>query len=299
MSLDFPNSPTDGQVYDNFYYDADKEVWKSLSAGASPSILVNPTIENATINNSMIEATAETSSSIPLIVNGTASQTANLQEWKNSAGIILSSVNSQGRVSTPDLTVTRSDSSFEGGQINLARALDNASHWSIDSYGNGLTPDLRVANAGGVVMTINNSGHFSVPGQPAFSIRGTGTQAWSGAQVITKVSLGEGATFLNNGNHYSAANSRFTAPTPGIYLFNGSFAVTTSIGGPEFFFYKNGSSFFSEAAIGYGAAYNTFGNIVIMELAANDYVEVFMRNNNATSFTIDRNRSSFSGIKIA
>jgi hypothetical protein len=96
MALDFPNTPVDGQVYDNFIYDAAKGTWKSLSSGASPNFLVNPTITNA-----VITATATTPSTVPITVNGAASQSANLQEWRNSAGVVLSDIDNLGNVQTP------------------------------------------------------------------------------------------------------------------------------------------------------------------------------------------------------
>ena len=42
----------------------------------------------------------------PLTVKGAASQTANLQEWQNSAGTVLANVSSSGQFLTPRLTIT-------------------------------------------------------------------------------------------------------------------------------------------------------------------------------------------------
>ena len=146
MALDFPSNPANNQTYNNFIYDAAKGTWKSLSSGASPNFLVNPTITNA-----VITATATTPSTVPITVNGAASQSANLQDWKNSAGITLSSINSSGHlntntISTVGLNLSRQDAISEGGQINFKRSTDDANSWYLDVYGSTSTPNFRVVN---------------------------------------------------------------------------------------------------------------------------------------------------------
>ena len=114
MALDFPSSPTNGQVYDNFIYDSTKGTWKSLSSGASPSILVNPTITNA-----VISATAPNATTVPLTVKGAASQSANLQEWKNSSNVVSSRITSYGSLHTPTLGVGLLNPPDTGGEVVL------------------------------------------------------------------------------------------------------------------------------------------------------------------------------------
>lgn len=38
MALDFPANPTNGQVYDNFYYDSSMQTWRALTVAQSPQI---------------------------------------------------------------------------------------------------------------------------------------------------------------------------------------------------------------------------------------------------------------------
>jgi hypothetical protein len=52
----------------------------------------------------------------PLLVQGTASQTANLQEWRNSAGSVLASINSSGVTTSPRFQLTGSE--FAAGLWN-------------------------------------------------------------------------------------------------------------------------------------------------------------------------------------
>lgn len=422
MPLDFPSSPTNGQVYGNYYYNSARGAWNALLPAATPNFFTNAQLIDAT-------ASSSASSTTPLVVIGSSGQSVDLQQWKDSAGTILSDISSQGalmaqyievrnivgsglvngesqfKVVSPDGTkdirfwnrndaagmyyynssggsagvlriahsttprlvtqliqdFTSSNSANFGARVNIdttaaaniglvvrgaASQTADLQQWQsstgavlseINSAGELQVPRIGVGStmpttarlqstasaatevpiiargaasqtadlqqwqdsAGTVLADIDSLGRFTATNQPAFSVQGTGTQSWSGAQVETKVAIGAGVTFINNGNHYSSANSRFTAPVAGIYLFNASLAITSNQVGPEFSFYKNGVSFFNNAAIGYDSTYNTFGNVFITTLAANDYIEVFLRNNNATSFTLDRARCSFSGIKIA
>lgn len=84
MPLDFPTSPTNGQIYDNYYWDQANGVWNSLGNYAVPNLLSNGTF------------TSSGSSIVPLTVKGAASQAANLQEWKNTSGTTLASISASG-----------------------------------------------------------------------------------------------------------------------------------------------------------------------------------------------------------
>ena len=57
-------------------------------------------------NATAITITPQSASVQPLILKGAASQTANLQEWQNSAGTVLTSVDKDGHLQTPRLTIT-------------------------------------------------------------------------------------------------------------------------------------------------------------------------------------------------
>lgn len=87
MALDFPTSPVDGQIYDNYYWDDSSGVWNSLGNYAVPNLLSNGTF------------TSTASSITPLTVKGHPSQAANLQEWKNSSGTNLASLSASGGLS--------------------------------------------------------------------------------------------------------------------------------------------------------------------------------------------------------
>ncbi len=297
MALDFPSSPVNGQVYDNFIYDSSKGTWKSISAGVSPSVLVNPTITNA-----VISATAPNAATTPLTVNGAASQTASLQDWKNSSGSVLASVNSSGHISTNSidtvgLNLSRQDSISEGGQINFRRSTDNAGSWYMDVWGSTSTPNFRILNNSYIPIDINYNGVVKMENQPAFYAQGSGTVVVSGTQHDEFIPFVTAE--LNRGNHFNTSNSRFTAPVSGVYSFWMQSCTTDATStGPEIYIHKNGSAF-NNVAITYNSAfYNTFGATYVMSLNQNDYVQMSVRNNNNTTFTVEKGRSRFAGYLI-
>lgn len=92
MPLDFPSNPSDGQVYDNYYYDAAAGVWQSNGGTTLPNIFKNVTY-----------TTAQTYL-VPATIKGKLGQTANLQEWTDSAGNVLASVDESGNMTVQSLT---------------------------------------------------------------------------------------------------------------------------------------------------------------------------------------------------
>jgi hypothetical protein len=153
-------------------------------------------------------------------------------------------------------------------------------------------------SAGDTRLEVNTSGHLRVPYQPAFTVRGTGSLARGGSQAGFKIPF-QGTVLVNNGNHYSTANSRFTAPSGGIYYFNFAVCITSNSNGPEVWAYRNNSVYTANLAIGYDAFYNTFGAGFLATMNAGDFMEMWSVNNNATEHSYDLGRSTFMGMKIA
>jgi hypothetical protein len=311
MALDFPSNPVNGQTYDNFIYDAAKGTWKSLSSGASPNYLVNPTITDA-----VITATATTSSTVPITINGAASQTANLQEWKNSAGIVLADVDSVGNLQAPKLglggAVPPTSSSSTHLQVNgrakiLSNGAESAGIWltgsnNVDTafvgqFNTDTTSPVGIYHNGDWRLLVDSLGRVRTPYQPAFYAQGTGTVAMSGAQRLEYIPFLSAPT--NIGGHFNTSNSRFTAPVAGTYYFWLQAATTDATStGPEIFIIVNGSSV-NNVAISYNSAfYNTFGASYILTLQANDFVQHAVQNNNGSTFTLERSRSRFAGYLI-
>lgn len=91
MALDFPTSPTDGQIYDNYYWDDVEGVWNSLGNYEIPNLL----------RNGIFSAAASTD--IPLTIQGATSQSANLQEWTDSTNAVLASMSNVGNLSVKNI----------------------------------------------------------------------------------------------------------------------------------------------------------------------------------------------------
>jgi len=69
--------------------------------------------------------------------------------------------------------IVRDDSSSEGGQLNFARASDNATYWYIDSFGSTSTPNLRFIEG--------STSRFEILGGGAFAVN---SQTGSAGQVL-------------------------------------------------------------------------------------------------------------------
>ena len=94
MPLDFPSNPSDGQVYEDFYFDASIGAWQSNAGTQLPNIFKNVTY-----------STAQTYL-VPATVKGMAGQTADLQQWTDSAGNVLASVDEAGNMTVNSITTT-------------------------------------------------------------------------------------------------------------------------------------------------------------------------------------------------
>jgi hypothetical protein len=296
MALDFPNNPVDGQVYDNFYYDAVKGTWKSLSSGASPSILVNPTITNPTITNAVITATATTPSTVPITVNGAASQTANLQEWKNSAGINMATVGPTGQVNASSVSAEVIAANAGPQSIQIKPGISD--HAYISYFARTASPNTRSAymgfgTVGGNSFTIANeianssivlsSSYVLIPNQPSvLAFRPAGNNFSQGTGVLPF-----GSVKHNTGNHYNTSNYRFTAPVSGVYALTIHFNTYGNSGvivQPSFLI--NGSSLYGGNRI----SKNITGDLdvtgaVSVYLNANDYVQPYANLSSSQSFS--------------
>jgi hypothetical protein len=283
MALDFPNTPVDGQVYDNFIYDAAKGTWKSLSSGASPNYLVNPTITDA-----VITATATTPSTVPITVNGAASQTANLQEWKNSAGIVLADVDNVGSLQAPKLglggAVPPTSPSSTHLQVNgrakiLSNGAESAGIWitgsnNVDTAFIGqtsttTTDPVGIYHNGAWRFSVDSLGRVVRPFQPSFLARNN--EFISSTRTIVF-----GEVLHNNGSHYNSSNGRFTAPVAGYYLFNFETLIYDMGTSSSCWFGLNGTSQYAFAGV-YGQHSGTYAGqsaSIIIYMNANDYAYI-------------------------
>lgn len=144
MALDFPSNPVDGQVYDNYFWDAPTNAWRSSGSTSIPDFLKNATISTASLAD------------VPLRIDGVASQTANLQEWRNSGGTVLSSMSASG-----GLTLNNALTVANGG--TGATSLTSGAYLK----GNGAN---AIQAQTGIPASDVTSGRFDVARMPAGSV---------------------------------------------------------------------------------------------------------------------------------
>ena len=160
----------------------------------------------------------------------------------------------------------------------------------------------KFGGADNVRLHVDSGGRVITPNQPAFSAVGTGTQSWSGSSSanVLNITIKTGAIAAGRAAGFDTSTKRFTAPVAGVYAFFHGYTITSAATGPESYLYLNGSSIYRMGAIGYmySGGYFTATSFEIMNLNANDYVDLRVQNNNNVSMTIDLGRSYFGGYLI-
>lgn len=186
MPLDFPSSPTNGDIYGNYYYDSSTGAWRSLSSTVNPipSTLKNLTISSTETTGVSLKITPFTTSSV------------NLQEWYNTSSNVVASINVAGDLNVNSLTLS-TDLSVPNGGTGAASFLDN-------TYlkGNGVLPitgqsgipagditsgTLDVVRGGTGAATLTSGGYLKGAGTGAIT-----SQVGIPAGDITSGKLGYG-----------------------------------------------------------------------------------------------------------
>ncbi|NDB61242.1 hypothetical protein EB001_22805, partial [bacterium] len=101
-------------------------------------------------SSSNITANALSSTNIPLIVKGATSQSANLQEWQNSSGTVLSRIDANGLISLP------------GGSWHLLNGQETWYKNNDAFYQKGASHVFRRQSDDADLLTIGTNGHTSI-----------------------------------------------------------------------------------------------------------------------------------------
>lgn len=208
-----------------------------------------------------------------------------------------------------EITIRRTAAGNEGGQINFARASDNAVAWNIDAFGSTSTPSLRFIDSIAAVtrMEIDGSGRVVKPYQPAFL-------AFFSSSSDTTTNSGSVFAFdrvdFNVGGHFNTSTNRFVCPVAGIYAFSWAFFFTNSASntqGMNVAFLVNGSQYLpsdgstNSDALQVSTIPNSAGGYLsnsatyYIQLNANDYVQLYARGTNARIY---QGHSHFSGVLL-
>lgn len=178
MALDFPSSPTNGQVYGNYYYNSARGAWNALLPAATPNFFTNAQLIDATVVSSV-------SSTTPLTVKGVSGQTANLQEWQDSTGTDIITFASNGAIlTTGSMTVSGSGMSTQLTTNNLNFSRNTASYITNTTSGGYLIHNTTTTTSGDTTiwtsaaatgLRVNPSGNLGVAVTP-FTVKASASQ---------------------------------------------------------------------------------------------------------------------------
>jgi hypothetical protein len=188
---------------------------------------------------------------------------------------------------------------FEVGSLYGGGTGSWRSWFKVDGIGQSIW-----SNNGSERMRIDSSGRVTMPYQTGFhaSYGSITTQSWSGTTAYQVVQLNGQATVGSRTTGYNTTSYRFTAPVAGMYMLYSRFTPSTNTAaGPEAIYSINGSGSYY-AGINYtggglGSYVSTSANLLV-QLAANDWVEFRIANNNSSSFTLDLTRCAFGGYLV-
>jgi len=147
---------------------------------------------------------------------------------------------------------------------------------------NGVSPDL----AGNITVT------FTLPSKDEFFATKASSQNFTGG---TTAKVAFGTMKVGNAAYYSTSNSRFTAQQAGTYLFTAHCGLTTGETG-RMYLYKNGSAVQTRIDHHSDTASGMYSGTMLLQLAAGDYVEVWLKVDNST--TNDTDCSYFQGHRL-
>ena len=227
-------------------------------------------------------------STLSIIVRGAASQTANLQEWQNSAGTVLASINASGNATFNTLTVNTNNTVYFGtssgiyGTTVAIKTYTNANvGLVIQATGSGQTGDLQNWNnsAGTVIANVDSAGGLTAnqlkssgdiriqSGSNLFESSNAGPYLNFGSSALTVNHRGVTSTtsFIVKGMASQTANLQNWNNSAGTVLTSVSStgkltsAVDASING--YTLGRGSGDIYSNVVFGYGAfASNTTGN---------------------------------------
>lgn len=161
------------------------------------------------------------------------------------------------------------------------------------------TNDASFADGTGIANLDIGSGHTSLKVDHKFSI-------YRNSALVASVSawtlLTYDTTTFDTGSNVSLGTGRFTAPVAGFYFFNTYVNIasnSTTVLGVSF--YKNGAQIAQPYNLNFTSANATTSmpGGTLLQLAANDYVQVYYYSNGAGALTTGAIFNSFQGFLVS
>jgi len=238
---------------------------------------------------------------------------AGLSILNPSGNTVMASINSAGIFSsTGSLLVANTGNVFSTGNVT-ASGVVTASNVTASGV---ITSNTLTSNT--LVLTGSTSGSVSLVA-PAVSGTNTATlpaatgtvmvsgampafsaYATTGQSLTTSIyqKINFGATSFDTASAFNTSTSRFVAPIAGYYQVN----HRGGIGGSGVYYpniYKNGSNYLSGSVSYYVSGIDNTGSIsTIMQLAVNDYIEIYAYVNTAATSTYTRAATDFSAVLV-
>ena len=242
----------------------------------------------STLKNTNI--TTASSSTVPLTVQGVTSQSANLQEWKNSSGTAVSYTDQYGGhfavsegtyskfyASNPTPGTDQYVTAFQVGNDTGTKVVHflNSSTRSTDGGTNAYTirNDGGMLNLGNSSYKTNISGVVTMPQQPVYGGSLNGVGSTSNYYPVASDNFVVG--FSRSGNN------RLTAQVAGKYYVSAQQLISSS-GGVYFNIFKNGTTI----VYAYSDNDSTYDVTVatLVDLQVNDYIELYYNNTVSSSW---------------
>lgn len=275
MALDFPASPVNGQIYDNFYYDSTMGTWRAQGSGLALNAFVSPTITGATITGGTVSGLA---TDLSVSDGGTGNSTFSDNVYLKGNGVLP--IIGQSGIPAADIT---------SGQISAARmptgsvvqvVQTNFVTRSSQSYSNATVTDISGLSASitpkstssRIMAFVRWFGEFSpndAPYNTVFGLKRNGTRIGEGTDNGSTVVTAISAPALS----YEGADSSSTVETMSFFYLD-SPATTSAITYQVFFISNVGAG---SGVIAHNKAYNWSGqsagfelgtsNITLMEIA--------------------------------
>ena len=193
--------------------------------------------------------------------------------------------------------------------------IDTRSGTSTMQIGSTNTSTINIGVSGDAVnipsgVTIANAGTatgFGTAGTNIFRASMSGNQSSVSNNTWTRVAFD--TDVFDADGVFDTSNNRFIAPAAGKYLLIGKMYVfPNSQNGPNYYtrFYKNGGAATKEVVvIGLGSSDNYLAEVAVMnttilDLAQNDYIELYARfKSGSGTITFDSTESIFQGFRLA
>lgn len=183
MALDFPSSPTNGQVYDNYYYDSILGAWRSAGTKNGLSTRLT-TLENITVPAVASRVTTLESTTIPAIATRTtALETAD--NTTNKSGLVpiiptSVSVNSgTGSVSATGLITWNAANTLTVNNVFSSAYTNYKLVMTTEGDSNPSDIWFQFKNSGGTLATGYNFMRFNNTGGATSASAATSQNSWN------------------------------------------------------------------------------------------------------------------------